>query len=449
MSPPPGFLSTPKISQLAAKPAPVITFPKASKEEGGEDGDQNSFLMSKYEREGIRHIHMAQLTTENPMLEDFYYQAFSKRSLKYHQNQSNTTLYLPLPNLKPKKSASSKESKQNLDGALGKIAGSSSRKPRQQLQVDISQPHQTMKLDQEDISSEELYFSVLGSIERLYGTVFELEDVLNTASEENAVIEDLETSKTKAKFTATSCLGLEPGRFWGRADVLRFIHIVGLPKGRKAVFRALRHLGATFNRAFLDRLLENLEYLGVFRPNSTPSEIDSFVNLVLSPMVPFVSEAPAPYIVNAIRTFFGKPSFLWLLYSRPGVILLCIFMSRIEICKSALGSDVEGDDLLAQDWPQFARQLYDLLSDRLMDFFNVPSLKSNAPKGTFDAGDYYVWQLLALLALNVDSESKKVMIMELREKIMAVSQHGTPKDVSHLNIFLNVLGLDASQLTGN
>lgn len=98
MSPPPGL-----VRQKTPKPPVQITFPKAPEDENEDrhPSDQNRFLMSKYEREGIRHIHMAQLTTENPLLEDFYYQAFSKRSLK-HQNQSNTPLYLPLPNMKKK-----------------------------------------------------------------------------------------------------------------------------------------------------------------------------------------------------------------------------------------------------------------------------------------------------------------------------------------------------------
>ncbi len=99
MSPPPGFVSQQRLSQ--AQPLIQITFPKKTEEEEPDEEAPNNFLMTKYEREGIRRIHMAQLTTENPVLEDFYYQAFSKRSLK-NQNQSNTPLYLPLPNMKKK-----------------------------------------------------------------------------------------------------------------------------------------------------------------------------------------------------------------------------------------------------------------------------------------------------------------------------------------------------------
>jgi hypothetical protein len=100
MSPPPGFVSG--IPKAAPKPLPSITFPDPENDEREVGStDPNRYMMSKYEREGIRHIHMAQLTTENPVLEDFYYQAFSKRSLK-NQSQSNTPLYLPLPSLRKK-----------------------------------------------------------------------------------------------------------------------------------------------------------------------------------------------------------------------------------------------------------------------------------------------------------------------------------------------------------
>lgn len=309
-----------------------------------------------------------------------------------------------------------------------------------------------MKLGQEDISSEELYRSVLGTAERVCQAIFGLEDVLSQGDDTEYDAQAVEQTKAATKATVIEALAFEEGRDWGRADVLRFIHLLALPKGRKAIFRALRLLDTSFSRAFLDHLLENLEYLNVFRPNIAATEVDSFVNLLLSPLVPFVSDAPSRYIVNTIKAFFAKPSFLWLFFSRPGVILLCILMSRIEICKSAQGGDVESDPILGVEWPEFARQLFDLLSDRLMDLFNVPSLRSPAAAGlknAFDGGDYYVWQFLALLALNVDAEAKKTMIVELREKIMAVVQHGSQKDLSHLNIFLNVLGLDASQLAGN
>lgn len=447
-SPPPG------LKPYAPKPAPTITFPMQN------PSDINRHLMTRYEREGIRHIHMAQLTTENPVMEDFYYQAYSKRSLK-NRDQANTPLYLPLPvprGDRKKKEQQAKDPKEArpspLEGALGKVSSSSSRKPRQQLQVDFNDLPQSMKLDSEDVSSEGLYLAVLGAAERIFHRVCILEDALHQHDTEESDFDAsaIDTTKQETKAAIIEISDLDPKRKWGRGEVLRFINLLALSKGRKALFRALRILDGAFAKLFLTRLMENLEYLSVFRPNATVAEIDSFVNLILSPLVPFVSEASAPFITDTVKAFVGKPSFLWLLYSRPGVILLCILLSRVEICKSALATDLDTNPLLGQAWPAFVKsQFYDQIAERLLDFFNIPSFKALLPRTTaggvtFDGGNYYVWQLLALIALNVDAEAKRSMIVELRDRIMSVVQHGSPKDITNLNIFLNVLGLDSSQL---
>lgn len=306
-----------------------------------------------------------------------------------------------------------------------------------------------MKLETEDISSEELFFSVLGTVEKVYEAVFKLEDNLDQSDDTEYDAQVADQTKNSTRAAITTMLHLEDERHWGRVEILCFVHMLSLPKGRKAMFRAIRLLDSSFSRAFLTRLIECLEYVTVFRPNTSAVDIESFVNLVLSPLVPFVSEAPARFIVDSINSVLSKSSFLWLFFSRPGIILMCILLSRIEICKSSQGGSVESDPIIGVEWPQVAKQLFDHISDRLLDFFNVPTLRSAASaKGAFDGGDYYIWQLMALVALNVDADAKKTMIMELRDKIMSVVQHGSPKDTQNLNIFLNVLGLDSSQLSG-
>ena len=123
-------------------------------------------------------------------------------------------------------------------------------------------------------------------------------------------------------------------------------------------------------------------------------------------------------------------------------------MSRLELCKST--NNDPSDPILTEQWPVVAKQLYDLIADRLNDFYSIPSLKTSSPKlGGFDGGDFYVWQFMALVALNVDADAKKAMIVELRDKIMSIVEHGSQKNLSHLNLFLNVLGLDSSQLSVN
>lgn len=308
---------------------------------------------------------------------------------------------------------------------------------------------QQLKLDPEDISSEELQFNVLGAVEKIYAAVFQLEDALGQPDDADCDRPLLEQTRLATKASVMAALNLGAAGAWGRVDTMRFVSLLALAKGRRAIFRALRVLDAAFSTLFLQHLVQHLEYLSVFLPNTPPAEIESFVNLVLSPLVPFVSEAPTAFVVAVTGAFLGKENFFWLLFSRPGLILLCILMSRIEIGKSAAGPDIDHDSALAVAWPQLSARLFAAISERLVDFFSIPTLRAAAsPKLAFDGGDYYVWQFMALVALNVDADNKKFMIVELRDKIMSVVQHGAAKDIANLNIFLNVLGLDSSQLAG-
>ena len=120
--------------------------------------------MTRYEREGIARIHLGQLTTEHPELEDQYYRALSKRQ-QMRQRAGRTgaaspPLHLPLPTPRVRRddtaadgssggrkggeAGSAREREramaktalnEALANALGKMSRSSYRKPRQQLQV--------------------------------------------------------------------------------------------------------------------------------------------------------------------------------------------------------------------------------------------------------------------------------------------------------------------------
>lgn len=328
---------------------------------------------------------------------------------------------------------------ETFEGALGKFTSSTARKPRQQLQLPADASPQALKIDHEEVSSEELYFGVLGTIEKALTAIFRLEDASEQGDDNYVEI------KRECREIIVSLYNLEDERPWTRIDTLRFVHSLGLSKGRKAIFRALRNLDMAFTNLFVKRLVENFEYLNVLRPNTSQPEIESFVNLILSPLVPFISESSSFYILDILKNLYSKNSFLWMLFTRPGLIMMCILMSRMEICKSSIDTDT--DPIFSKDYPEFIVKLYESISERLNNFFAIPTLKSvSSPKHSFDGGDFYVWQFIALIALNVDGDCKKAMIVELRDKIMTVVQGGSPKDITNLNVFLNVLGLDSSQL---
>lgn len=294
---------------------------------------------------------------------------------------------------------------------------------------------------------------MLATIEKLYTACFALEDVLDQGDDTDYDAQVAEQMRKTVSADIAKILMLSGEEVWERDQIFRFVRILSLPKGRKAVFRAIRYMKPEVTGQFMARLMENLEYLDVFRPSIAYAEIESFVNLILSPLVPFVSESSPAFVVNLMVELLGKKSFLWLALSRPGLILMCILLSRIEICKSIVTPGSDEEALLTKDWAKTAKTLYDLLADRLNDFFHIPSSptppKPGSPNGgNRDGGDFYVWQFFALLALNAEPEDKKAMVVELRDRIMLCVQKGSQKDLANLNIFLNVLGLDSSQLAG-
>ena len=119
------------------------------------------------------------------------------------------------------------------------------------------------------------------------------------------------------------------------------------------------------------------------------------------------------------------------------MVLLCILLSRLEILKAA-GQD-ESTSILSSVFIDEASLLtetmFDSLEGHLLEFFNP----------TDPSRDFYAWQCLALLAMNVESDRKRSMILELRDKILLVVEQ-EESAVKNLNVFLNALGLDASQL---
>lgn len=163
--------------------------------------------------------------------------------------------------------------------------------------------------------------------------------------------------------------------------------------------------------------------------------MDLFVNAVLAPLVPFIAKCAGEAVAAKLSTLNAKSSLPWIATNKAGVVMCCILLSRIEILKT------HQETTPPLDHPALGRLIesfYDQIQDRLSDVF------ANL---TASDGDFYGWQFMALLAMNLDADRKRQIVMELRERILYVVQRNEPKSVANLNIFLNALGLDASQLS--
>ena len=75
-----------------------------------------------------------------------------------------------------------------------------------------------------------------------------------------------------------------------------------------------------------------------------------------------------------------------------------------------------------------------------------------------DELDQPVWQFLAILAAHAPAEQHSVLVASVRDRVMEsvtsankgwgiTSEEQRQKRLANVNIFLNVLGLDSSQIT--
>ena len=480
--PPPGLVTSPKASAAPStlisgltQAAPSASYLATSSTAPLPRDDPNRGFMNRFERELIQRIHTHQLTTDNPHMDDFYYQSLTKkRAANASSSSAAPLLYFPLPSVADREREfqrrqqrrarrerelaakegrepesvpvkSTKESSgEALELVLGKVSHSSSRKPRQQLQI----PSSFAEGDsiKEDVLVS-LHERVLKSIESVYASVLSVEDCYLRA--EGVAVERGEGSvpseevEKRPEFTdllqnaqqqVAQELGLNAAATAEAADH-EFIHFLTIPKGKGILPRALKMLSSEQRERFLFKLVKFFDFLDVVRPETPVAVVDAFIASVLSPLVAFVGEAEWETVLTALKDVFAKRSFVWIALTKAGMVLLCILLSRVEILKATAGEETVAE---VEEAAKLTERIFDALEGHLAELFTVR---------VADNREFYAWQFLALLAMNVDSERKRNMIMELRDKILMIVESGEESSINNLNVFLNALGLDASQLS--
>ena len=457
--------------------------------------DANREFMNRFERNLIMKIHTSQLTTETPLIDDFYYQALTRKKASFGNESysASSLLYFPLPSAaerqrelqrrerrrrqqhREREKERDKDKDKNMnanspavlaqtaeisaDLVLGRVSNSSSRKPRQQLQVPSGISNISSSSPSPSPTTTSLHESVVKGIENVYNSILSVEDFYLIKEE----IESRRSSETEVGTGTGEISSKNPNLILPNFDELlkkanelfctelnlvvetppqsttnhTFIHFLTIPKGRAVISRLLKLLNEEGKGRFLRILVEHFDFLEIVRPETELSVIDSFIAQVLSPLVGFVGEADWQSVLESLRSLQGKRSFVWIALTKSGMVLLCILLSRLEILKAA-GQD-ESTSILSSVFIDEASLLtetmFDSLEGHLLEFFNP----------TDPSRDFYAWQCLALLAMNVESDRKRSMILELRDKILLVVEQ-EESAVKNLNVFLNALGLDASQL---
>ncbi|KAJ3158920.1 hypothetical protein HDU86_002089 [Geranomyces michiganensis] len=468
--------------------------------------------MTQYEKELIAKIQISQLVTDNPYRDDFYYIVYtsltaanekaaeepgkaSAKGLNWQQsllmdqtrgNGPNVTnrMQQQMQRLIEGRKAKPKGNSLSLEGALGKISLSSVRNPRQLLQV----KGPTSPKDGKDLAAHDSPLlttkQLLRRIENVYSKVLELEIIKRggppTSDDDDVDGGDEQEGKdTEQAWNAR--FEEHRAKMWKELGVseqvpLNYPHpltaLLAFGKGKKVIPRVFRFLTWDQSLALISMLLSRLESLDVCQPptaaaGTTPGAISSqhaadvelFMSNVVPTVVSVVMECPL-FVVNAcMRILLERHNMVWLAKSKPGLAFLTMFLSRAEMIKQGAGAG-GGADFGAADqelhmWTEIYNFLFASLHNHFSSLFPSSSTTaSSSPSSGADApnvaGDVYVWQFLAALAVGATTvEHQRVLLTEVRDKVLETARRSDDaKALANVDLFLNALGLgiDARQL---
>ncbi|KAJ3180266.1 hypothetical protein HDU87_002145 [Geranomyces variabilis] len=380
----------------------------------------------------------------------------------------------------------------SLEGALGKISLSSVRNPRQLLQVKgPSSPKDGKALSAHDsplLTTKQL----LRRIENVYSKVLELE-IMKRAGPPAARVEnnvDDATDNIEGRDEAKDSEQEWTARFeehranmWKELGVseqvpLNYPHpftaLLAFGKGKKVIPRVFRFLTRDQSLALISTLLSRLETLDVCQPpaagagaatSAHAADVELFMANVVPTVVSVVMECPL-FVVNAcMRILLERHNMVWLAKSKPGLAFLTMFLSRAEMIKQGAGAGGGSDFSVPEQELHMWTEIYNFLFASLHNHFSslFPSSSSPPPSLTPNteavsagatpanvAGDVYVWQFLAALAVGATTvEHQRVLLTEVRDKVLETARRSDDaKSLANVDLFLNALGLgiDARQL---
>jgi len=248
-------------------------------------------------------------------------------------------------------------------------------------------------------------------------------------------------------------------------------------KGKKMIPRVLRQLEPSQQLDMLLIILKHFSQLDVVanaylmdRLEDSPSReqlelhTQAFMDNVFNGFLPLLMELSLPPINHIfVALTQGGPS---ILISWPGVAFLTALLSQVaNIIHAANESEsaagISPDDL--NEWQHMFDRWFHELAPHFMMLFPSTRIALGLPFGTghhmkpsplTDTLDQPVWNFFATFAVHASSEQQHMLVSSLREKVLeAVTSVSNDWDseesvrrIANVNMFLNVLGLDSSQI---
>ncbi|KAJ2448767.1 DNA topoisomerase 2-associated protein pat1 [Coemansia sp. RSA 2424] len=382
-----------------------------------------------------------------------------------------------------------------LEGALGKISVNSARNPKQVIQVQrghagsVSQGSPAMGSGMADSkhyspSPNDLggIFTGLGdarnpsterrktlrSIEAVFSAVLRLEQLIREQvrlppNADHPSVQAWIASYNEAKDRVW--VELEASQPISNTYPHPLVRFLSFAKGKRIFPRLVHHMSIDQVLALTTTIIANFETLDVCRFGSFSyaagsqvaarqrEETDLFLHAVMPPALAFLSETSLQIVNGLFALFMERNNIAWVARTRPALAFLTMFLGRTAALKQAELNSFGNPD--SQELYQ-ATELYGHLFNSLRGNLAVvfpPMPELGQPVSPME--DLHAWQFLATLAVGASVEQQHTLVAEVREKVLekvqlAKSGH-LPAELAaaltaNVNLFLNALGLDASQV---
>ena len=365
-----------------------------------------------------------------------------------------------------------------MEGALGNIQVSNLRKPKASIQVQVQESGSGVLKSNEKTP----HLIELRLLEGMWLQLLSLEDTLSDNGQDD--VETLLQKRLKAipirdqllekvlLHIGAICLHIKGHKLFSR-----LYHLVDENWSTAAEFQLssyliqffesfLKCLPAVTSRinskgnSVLLRDSSDCDAIGKFYKEQHAFD-DSFITLVLTPLISTLSaEISWTRLFNWMDVFLdtGCATLLTKLWPKMGHVTLCILLSFGELLKSEKREGEQDTTFYVQGWRERIQHIHASLQGQFESFFNgqiisedVSTVKEDSVQSTTlrrsSMDEYYLWQCLAFLAMNMPEMDCHSMVGELKGIILKNAQAtDNPFAISNVNLLLHAICLDASQL---
>ncbi|KAF9078073.1 topoisomerase II-associated protein PAT1 [Rhodocollybia butyracea] len=255
-----------------------------------------------------------------------------------------------------------------------------------------------------------------------------------------------------------------------------FIALLSAAKGKKILPRVTRHFDQQRMNTLLTLLIACFSQLDVIAEaplldvlEDTPARADverqtqAFLTSVLQSILPIIVKGNLRLISGLIGLLMHGQDMIAVAKSRPGLALLTLFLTRVEMIKEGEVDEIPTQEDFVQ-WQHMFDHLFQLLTPEFPLLFPSTRMSVHLPRDQphmnipgIDSLDQPVWQFLAALALQASSTQHQILVSSLREKVLdnvlsakkgwVVDEEERTTKLANVDLFLHALGLDSSQIT--